>query len=115
MELDIRTLLIMKQPGFYCKEGWTLMKKKYRIIITILGIEVICIFILSELNVQINSKIGTILGLIGLFVPVLTLLKLMSRDHDMKPEHKILSKILYVFLMVCCMAGIVVKMLGLEK
>lgn len=93
----------------------SMMKKKYKILIGILGIEYLCILFLSELNVRLNSKVGNILGCILFCLPVLTLLKLISKDDDISIKYRVLSKIFFVFIVVCCSSGILVTMLGLNN
>lgn len=90
------------------------MKKKYKILIGVIGIEWLCVLILSEMEIQIDSLIGGMLGLMVFFVPVLLLLYLLTKDDNISPKNRILSKVFFVFIIVSCFAGIVVKILGIN-
>lgn len=91
------------------------MKKNYKILIGILLIEYFLLSILNKLNIQINSKVGTIVGLILIFMPVQILLYLLSRDFQISMKARILSKALFFSISIWCLAGIIVKLLGVSS
>ncbi len=80
----------------------------------ILGIEYICFSILNCLNVTINSWVGTLVGLLIFFVPLLLLLHMINCDKNILLKYKILSKMFFAFLIICIFLGIVVKILGIN-
>lgn len=90
------------------------MKKKYKILLIIFGIEYLFVSILNKSNIKIDSVIGTILGLVLFFAPIVVLLYLLGKDMEISPKYRILSKILNVFILVSFIAGFIVKLLGLE-
>ena len=90
------------------------MKKKYKVALIIFGIEYLCISVLNKYNIKIDSVIGTILGLMLFFAPIVVLLFLLSKDKEIADKYRILAKISNVFIIVCCIASFIVKILGLE-
>lgn len=91
------------------------MKKKYKFLVRILLIECFFAVVLNKLHIQINSKLGTIVGIILLFMPVLILLHLLSSDLQISMKHRILTKALFFFIVICCLSGIIVKLLGIDN
>lgn len=88
------------------------MKKIYKITLLIFVIECLCI---NKFNIKIDSIIGTILGLALVSAPIIVLLYLLGRDEDIAYKYRVLAKILNIFIVVWCIAGVVVKILGLEN
>lgn len=91
------------------------MKKRHKLLIGILLVEYSLIAVLNQLSIQINSKIGIMVGIVLLFAPILVLLYLLSRDFQISVKYRIMSRILFFFITICCLAGVIVRLLGLNN
>lgn len=90
------------------------MKRIYKIILGVIGIEYLYIIILNKFNVKIDSVIGTILGVALFFAPIIILFFLLGKDEEVDNKYRILVKVLNVCILACCLVGFVIKILGLE-
>ena len=91
------------------------MRTKYKWMLLILLVEYVCLVVTSKLGIKIESTIGSIIILLLIMGPGLILLYWLSGDENICLKYRILWKVLLVFLLLCYVAGIVVKVLGLES
>ena len=81
------------------------MKRKYKNLINIIVCEWIIVFILSELNIRVNSWTGNAVGILIFLFPLLMLLYLVKNDNEISAKNRMIVKIVFYFIIVCYMLG----------
>ncbi len=82
------------------------MKKSYKILLIIIGIEFLFIApLLNELNVQVQSWLGNAIGVFVSFLPIEILLYLLSKDEKLSALKRGITKIIFWSVMVCYVLG----------
>lgn len=81
------------------------MKTKYKIIIFVFAIEYFCILIMDKMNIHVRGWIKNAIGALVFLVPLFLLLYFLGKDKDIKKKYRIISKILFYFLIVCYLVG----------
>lgn len=83
------------------------MKKEYKKLIIIFGIELVFVSLLSDFGVVIHSYTGNAIGVLLILTPILRLLYLLSKDKDIEEKYRYLSKIGFGFFVCCYIAGLI--------
>lgn len=81
------------------------MKRKYKLLLNVLGIEYFIVIILSKLNIKVQSWIGNAIGSFVFLLPVQILLFMLGRDEDLSNEKRMCFKIAFWFINICYLAG----------
>ena len=82
------------------------MKKSYKVLLIIIGIELLFIVPwLNELNVQIHSWFGNLIGIFIAFLPLEVLLFLLSKDEKLSVFKRGFAKVAFWFITFCYVAG----------
>lgn len=82
------------------------MKKSYKILLIIIGIEFLFIGpLLNELNVQAQSWIENAVGLFVSFLPIEILLFLLSKDEKFSLLKRGIAKIIFWSIIFCYVSG----------
>lgn len=89
------------------------MKIQYKIILTVIILELFCFTYLNEMGIRFESWIGNALGALLLLAPIFALLYLIKRDEDVSKKFRIIAKILFWYLIVCYIAGGIGKAIAL--
>ena len=71
------------------------MKKIYKILLIIFGIEFMIASQLGKNDIQIQSKVGKTIGGFVFFLPIQILLYLLGKDNNISKAIKLLFKILF--------------------
>ncbi len=89
------------------------MKKKYSFLALVFLIEVIIINMLFRMGIDLNalSLLMRELVLVILFIPLCTILYLISTDSGIKKPFRIISKIVMWHIIVCCALGFLVELI----
>ena len=89
------------------------MKKIYKVLLGLFGIEWIYVIVLSEANVQITSFLGKTVGIILFFAPIVVLLYLTSKDEEISAGKRKMAKLFLVFWIFCFSAGMIIEAIEL--
>ena len=87
------------------------MKKQYKFLIIIIGIEFLIASVLQKNNIKIQSWIGNVIGAFVFLVPIQILLFLLSNDDKFSKGKKICFKILFWYINICYIAGAVATLI----
>lgn len=90
------------------------MKKHYKSLLTILGIEILILAILRKYNFEVQSWIGNAIGIFVCILPLQILLFLASRDGKFSTWKKICFKILFWHINITYIASAIVTLLAGE-
>ena len=81
------------------------MKRKYAILLSIVGIEFLVVSILNKSNVKVESWIGNAIGTFIFFLPVQILLFSLSKDKELSTKKQVCCKCAFWFIIVCYFLG----------
>lgn len=81
------------------------MKKRYIILLSILALEFSVVYVLDALKIQLQTWFGNLIGALCIFIPIELLLLLVSKDESAKPNIRFVSKMVFVFLLLCLISG----------
>ncbi|MBR6531132.1 MAG: hypothetical protein IKT61_01355 [Clostridia bacterium] len=82
------------------------MKKSYKILLIIIGIEFLFVGpLLNELNVQVQSRFGNAIGVFVGFLPIEILLYLLSKDEKFSLLKRRIAKIIFWSIIICYVLG----------
>lgn len=81
------------------------MKKQYKFLLIVFGIEFLIVSILQENNIKIQSWIGNAIGAFVFLLPIQILLFLLSKDEKFSKRKRICFKIIFWYINICCIAG----------
>ena len=90
------------------------MKRGYKILITILALEIVGVSALNELGMVAHSWIGNVISGMIFLVPLLILLYFLSKDSNISRTKRTLSKIVLCFIIICFCVGMIAKAIALE-
>lgn len=88
-------------------------RKNYKQIRIACIIDVICIVVLNELKIKLETYIGGIIGIVLFSLPFLILLHTVSKDKNVCELYRLLAKGGMYFWILCSVLGIVGE--GLER
>ena len=83
------------------------MKKKYKVLLSILGAEWIILALLNEAGVKILSWGEKVIGIVIFLLPVQILLFLLGHDESISKKKRMFSMIAFWFLIICFISGMV--------
>lgn len=81
--------------------------KLYKPLLYFIFFEFIAISFLSEMNVQIQSWIGNVIGIFVFFIPIELLFFLLGSDERFPSKKQILFKAVFWFIIVCCLLSVI--------
>lgn len=84
------------------------MKKKYKVLLMIVVVELLILRIMSIMKVKVTSWLLNALGLLAVLVPILLILYFVQKEDKVRPWVKLVCKILFWFIAITyVMAGTV--------
>ena len=86
------------------------MKKQYKILLSIIIIE---IFIIAELNLNIQLWFGKTIGACVFFLPVEILLFKIGRDESFSKRKRMCAKAIFFHIIVCCLLSGIASIISL--
>jgi len=78
-----------------------IMKKKYISLLRLIILFFVICFVLNKMNFEAQTYIGKALGALAFILPIEILLCLVGHDKDLKLRTRIISKIIFWFIIVC--------------
>ena len=81
------------------------MKKQYKILCSVIFIEVFIISILNETAVKIQSWFGNAIGALIFLFPIQILLFMLSKDEKFSKSKRMFFKIVFWFIIICYLLG----------
>ena len=88
------------------------MKKKYRILSTLLILEVLTINMMQRANMEITTWYSKIIALAVFLCPLLLLFHELSKDINAKPKVRFISHLLFWLFIVCFLLGAFVEIVS---
>lgn len=76
------------------------MKKKYKILLIILGAEFLILSVLSKLGLKVESEIGNAVGVFVCFLPLEILLFMLAKDEDLPGRKRVISNLSFGFIII---------------
>ncbi len=90
------------------------MKRKYSILLSIVGIEFLVVSILDKANVKIESWIGNAIGTFIFFLPIQIFLYLLGKDKSLSAKLQVCCKCVFWFILICYFLGGITTLLQLQ-
>lgn len=82
-----------------------MLKKIYKLLFALIGLNFLIVCVLSSNNIVINSWIGNAAGSFLFFLPVEVLLHIAGKDEKFSDGKRKCCKFLFWFIIVCYLAG----------
>lgn len=88
------------------------MKKSYKIIGIILIVEFVVISYMKSCGIKAQGFWANAIGMLMVLLPILTLLKLLSKDMDIGETERNICNVGFYFWIVCYVIGAIAKFLS---
>ena len=85
------------------------MKREYKICILSSLVELAVIFVLDKTGIRFSSLFFHAVGALLFLLPIVALFFFMSKDETFSPKLRILFKVIYLFLGLCYIGGLIAK------
>lgn len=92
-------------------KGESRLKKKYKLLLILFGVELAIAYIMNGNGVKFNSFWASAIGTLIFLLPLQILLFCVYKDHDFKEKTRKFSIIGFWFINVCYIAGGVAKLM----
>lgn len=87
------------------------MNEKYKKVRIVCILDIICMFLLDQMNIQIHSQIVHAIGVLIMSVPFCILLNLIEKDEQIAIHYRILAKIVLRFWIFCYVMTVIGKVI----
>lgn len=91
------------------------MRRKYKIITCILLIEFLFLSMLNRTNVSIDTWAFSSISVFVLCIPLLVLFHMLSKDEKMSKKTRLLSKVVFWFVIFCYIVGGIGKSISISQ
>lgn len=91
------------------------MRRKYKIITCILLIEFLFLSMLNRTNVSIDTWTFSAISVFVLCIPLLVLFYMLSKDEKMSKKTRLLSKVVFWFVIFCYIVGGIGKSISISQ
>ncbi len=88
------------------------MKKIYKVLIWIIVAEFLGVSFLNKMNVTFDSLLINVTGAIVFFVPILSLLVLVSRDKEITKKKRVFAICFSCFIIISFVLGVIANLLA---
>ncbi len=88
------------------------MKSKYKVLICLIATEFFIAFFLNKMNVTFDSLLINVTGAIIFFVPILSLLILVSRDKEITKKKRVFAICFGCFIIISFVLGVIANLLA---
>ena len=87
------------------------MKRRYKLLIAVSIVQYVVISALSDMNVKVESLLGSAIGTLMFILPIQILLFMLSKDEKYS-DKKMLFKVVFWYINICYVVGIIANLVA---
>jgi len=87
------------------------MKRRYKLLIAVSIVQYVVISALSDMNVKVESLLGSAIGTLMFILPIQILLFMLSKDEKYS-DKKMLFKVVFWYINICYVVGMIANLVA---